>query len=431
MRKFVYFLLGLVALVLVLMLGAKVLSPVSSLQGEVANDEVLVQRGEYLAKAADCIACHTAPNGQAFAGGLAMPIPFLGQVYTSNITPDVQTGLGQWTLADFDRAVRHGISKNNQPLYPAMPYVSYAKISDDDIKALFTYFRYEVEPVKQEQPNSDIAWPLNMRWPLQYWNLLFAPDKPYQSKADKTPLWNRGAYLVQGLAHCGTCHTPRGLLMQEVALDETGQGYLGGAMLGGWQAYNITPAANAGIGRWSEEQLIQYFRSGNVANLAQAAGPMGEAVMHSFSQLTTDDLTAIATYIRTIPAVNDATTQARTQWGKPGNADIATRSRAVDSELNPQRLFLGACSSCHQANGGGSSDGYYPGLLHNSTVGAANANNLLQVILHGVQRDQVSMPAFAQELSDAQIAALANYVIQQFGNPQTPLVTEKAVAALR
>ncbi|AOK31757.1 MULTISPECIES: cytochrome c [Burkholderia] len=401
-----------------------------------SGDAALVERGRYLAVAGDCMACHTAKGGKPFAGGLPMPVPMLGKIYTSNITPDADNGIGKWTLEDFERAVRHGVSKNGDNLYPAMPYVSYAKVSDDDVKALYAYFMHGVEPVKQAPPSNEIPWPLNMRWPLKIWNALFLKDGPYQPKPNQSVEWNRGAYLVQGLAHCGTCHTARGVTMQEKSLDETGGSFLSGSVLAGWEGYNITSDRNAGIGDWTQPQLVQYLRTGSVPGLAQAAGPMAEAIEHSFSRMTDADLGAIATYIRTVPAVSDGSKQSRSSWGKPTNDGVKLRGVALSSAgVDPARLYLGNCATCHQMRGKGTPDGYYPPLFHNSTVGASNPTNLVQVILHGVQRkagsEDVGMPAFGYELSDAQIAALTNYVTQQFGNPGAKQVTDQDVAKLR
>jgi len=417
-----------------------VLAGLLALPGLVRADDAgtaaLVKSGAYLAVAGDCMACHSTTKGAPYAGGLALSVPLLGTIYSSNITPDLKTGIGSWTLNDFDRAVRHGVSQDGHHLYPAMPYVSYAKISDADVKALYTYFMHGVAPVSQANRASEIPWPLNMRWPLALWNTLFLPDGVYQNKTGQSLAWNRGAYLVQGLAHCSTCHTPRGIGMQEQALDESGSGFLSGSVLAGWQAYNITSDAHSGIGSWTPLQLTQYLRTGNVPHLAQAAGPMGEAVQHSFSQLSATDLDAIVTYIRTVPAVRDSSgdNQARQTRGLPGSAVAQERGIALSNELDPARLYLGNCATCHQASGGGTPDGYYPSLFHNSTVGAANPGNLLQVILHGVHRKvgdaDIDMPAFAMTLSDEQVAALANYVTTQFGNPAAH-VTPGEVAKLR
>ncbi len=398
-------------------------------------DPALIQRGAYLAIAGDCAACHTSPHGQRFAGGLPMPIPLLGKIYSSNITPDPSTGIGNQSLAEFDRAVRGGIGKDGRHLYPAMPYVSYSKISDDDIQALYAYFKYGVPAVKHAIPPSTIHWPLSMRWPLAFWNMLFAPSTPYQTDPKQTDEWNRGAYLVQGLAHCGTCHTPRGLFLQEKALDANHKHFVAGATLAGWEAYNITTDPTAGIGTWTPAQLYVYLRSGSVPDLAQAAGPMAEAVQHSFSQLSDSDLRALVTYIQPVPAVNDGSRKSRTTWGAASQADI--QIRGLKETRDPATLYLGACASCHQASGLGSSDHYYPSLVHNSTVGASNPNNLIQVILHGIQRktthpDQdIAMPAFQNELTDEQIATLTNYLTQKFGNPDAKKATAADVKKLK
>ena len=401
---------------------------------EPAHDAALIKRGEYLAVAGDCMACHSTVKGKPFAGGLPLKVPMLGTIYSSNITPDPQTGIGTWTLNDFDRAVRKGVSKNGHNLYPAMPYVSYAKISDDDVTALYAYFKYGVAPVNQPQRPSNIPWPLNMRWPLTVWNWSFLKEGPYQPRTNQSVAWNRGAYLVQGLAHCSTCHTPRGFAMQEKALDETGSGFLSGSVLAGWDGYNITSDPTSGIGSWTQAQLVQYLQTGSVSGLAQAAGPMGEAVQHSFSQMSDTDITAIATYIRTVPAVSNGDSRSRSAWGTPATDAARLRGVALNEELDPARLYLGNCATCHQAHGQGTPDGYYPPLLHNSTAGASNPGNLVQVILHGVHRkagdNDVGMPAFATELSDAQIAALTNYVTKQFGNPAAT-VNASDVARLR
>lgn len=422
----------------VVVAGLALHKPHSPLSGEVTNDPALVQRGAYLAIAGDCSACHTAPGGKPYAGGLAMPVPMVGTIHTPNITPDMSTGIGAWSLADFDRAVRYGVDKDGQNLYPAMPYVSYAKVSDEDIKALYAYFKYGVPAINQtEQPNSG-SWPMTMRWPLQLWNVAFFDGSRYQDKSGHDATWNRGAYLAQGLAHCGTCHTPRGIAIQEVALDETKTGYLGGSLLGGWQAYNITSDGNAGIGAWSTDQLGQYLATGDLPGVAQAAGPMGEAVEHSFSSLTKADVAAIAAYIKTVPPVTDANARPRQTQGAPSNVVASFRGVSFNNETGePARIFLGACASCHHWTGSGTPgthDSYYPSLFHNSTVGSANPDNLAQVILHGIHRKtadrDISMPAFGSTLSDKEVALLVNFLTKQFGADATPM-TEQEVRKLR
>jgi cytochrome c553 len=224
--------------------------------------------------------------------------------------------------------------------------------------------------------------------------------------------------------------------MQEKALDETHVGYVSGETLAGWQAYNITSDPHAGVGSWTPAQLTQYLHSGNVPDVAQAGGPMGEAVEHSFSKLSDADLSAMVTYMHSVPAVNKGSTKSRYAWGVPNRDDVAVRGEPFPTKFDPESLYLGACASCHQANGLGTSDHYYPSLVHNTTVGAMNPNNLVQVILHGLKRntsatDNVGMPAFADEMSDAEIASLTNYLTKQFGNPDAIVVSERDVQKLR
>ncbi|KSW24656.1 MULTISPECIES: cytochrome c [unclassified Pseudomonas] len=396
----------------------------------------LLQRGEYLARAGDCAACHTAPGGQPFAGGLALTTP-LGAVYSTNITPDPRTGIGSYSYEDFARALREGVARGGLHLYPAMPYTAYAKIGDADMQALYAYFlRGGVEAVAQANRDSDIPWPLNMRWPLAIWNALFHDDRPFQPNPKQSAAWNRGAYLVQGLAHCGTCHTPRGLAFQEKALDEKGSGYLAGAALGGWYAYNITSDTHAGIGGWSDAELVQYLRSGRLPGKAQAAGPMAEAVEHSFQYLRPDDLQAIANYLRSVRAVGDGERKPRFAWGGPADDVVTLRGEDFDAQTRDDgaRLFLGNCASCHGWNGQGTQDAYYPMLSRNTTVGAQQPDNLVQVVLTGVHREstgqKVFMPGFAGALDDQQIATLVNYLTAQFGNPAVK-VDSARVAAIR
>jgi mono/diheme cytochrome c family protein len=195
-------------------------------------------RGEYLARAGDCVACHSVPGGKAFAGGLKMGSP-LGAIYSTNITPDPETGIGAYTLDDFDGALRRGFAKDGHRLYPAMPYPSYAKLTDDDVRALYEFFMKDVAPVHQTNQPNEIPALLSFRWPLAIWDLVFMSRGSYAAKPEHDAVWNRGAYLVQGLGHCGACHTPRGLAFQEKALDDNSSTYLAGALLDAWSAPNL------------------------------------------------------------------------------------------------------------------------------------------------------------------------------------------------
>ncbi|MCK7598018.1 cytochrome c [Microbulbifer sp. CAU 1566] len=392
------------------------------------NQPALIEKGRYLAIAGDCQACHTKPGGTAFAGGRGLEIPKLGTLYSSNITPDINTGIGGWKLEEFERALRRGIGKNGRNLYPAMPYESYAKITDEDIEALYAYFLFGIEPVHEAPPANKIPRLLSARWPLAIWNFLFRPSGPFEPSPDQGAEWNRGAYLVQGLAHCGECHTPRGIALQEKAYDEKGKGYLsGGPVLDGWEAYNITPDPVSGIGDWTSAQLQQYLKTGHVNRLAQAGGPMAEAIENSFAKMTDADIRAMVTYLRSIPPVSGKNRVARQARGTPATDVIIKRGNLLAIDRSPvlrsdgARLYLGLCASCHGVDGGGSNDGHYPSLIRNSTVGAASEHNLRQAILQGISRtvngEEKMMPGFASELSEEDLSKLLEYLRRQFAAP--------------
>ncbi|MFC3024896.1 c-type cytochrome [Vibrio zhugei] len=394
-----------------------------------------MSRGEYVAKMSDCTACHTTDASKPFAGGLAMPLP-IGTIYSTNITPDKEDGIGDYSLADFKRVLREGIRKDGGHLYPAMPYTEYSKLSDEDIAALYQYFMKSVKPIHEPNRANDIPAVLSMRWPLSLWNWMFHTQGAYQRQPDKSDAWNRGAYLVQGAAHCGTCHTPRGIAMQTVANDEKTKGFLSGEDLGGWHAFNITNDKQHGLGNWTQAEIVQYLKTGSVAGKAQAAGTMGEAVEHSFQYLTDDDLNAIATYLRSVPAVSEDGPSRFTQ-GKPESQDLDLRGiplEDVPATQHAQSLYMGNCAACHGADGGGSPDGYYPSLYHNSVVGSNKPNNLIQVILNGVHRKtqsaDVMMPAFGRQLSDQDVADIVNFVTKTYGQKEAK-VTADNVKMLR
>ena len=416
--------------------GAALLSfmalPVLAAQAPGADVQA-IERGRYLATAGDCIACHSVPGGKPMAGGLALATP-LGAIVATNITPSTTHGIGNYTLAQFSDAVRHGVRADGAHLYPAMPYTAYAKVTDDDTAALYAYFMHGVDavdaaPAKQ----TDLPFPFNIRLSMAGWNLLFLDTKPFVADASKSMEWNRGAYLAQGLAHCTTCHTPRNALMAEQLSKE-----LGGADLGTWYAPNITSDVDSGIGGWSQQELVDYLRTGRAANKAQAAGPMAEAIDHSLKHLNDSDLHAIAHYVKSVPALHDeADTKAVTQWGQPGNELAAIRGVALPKDLNKMsgaQLYDAQCASCHHARGEGSADGTLPSLFHNSVTGRGNSNNLVMAILDGVERQDGGsghlMPAFRQALSDEQIVTLGNYVQKMYGNPDVK-VTAQQVTTLR
>lgn len=396
-----------------------------------AADSTDIERGRYLATAGDCVACHTAPGGKSMAGGLALASP-LGSIYSTNITPSKTHGIGNYTLQQFTDALRHGKRADGSNLYPAMPYTAYAKTADEDIAAMYAYFMQDVQPV-DEAPAQQTAlpFPFNIRASLGVWNAMFLDATPYKADASQTPEWNRGAYLAQGLAHCTTCHTPRTSLMAEDTKRR-----LSGAEVGGWYAPNITSHAVAGIGHWTQQELVAYLSGKPVPGKGPAAGPMAEAVDHSLKHLSPEDLNAIAVYIKSVPAVDDGSLkQAADSFGAPTDALDTIRGVDLPKEYNAMtgaQIYDAYCATCHQAQGQGTEGGGLPALLKNTSLGHANSNNLVQVLLHGIERHGADtvMPGFAQELSDKQITTLGNYLLTSYGNPAAK-VTEPQVAQLR
>lgn len=389
-----------------------------------------VERGRYLATAGDCVACHTAAGGKSMAGGLALASP-MGAIYSTNITPSKTHGIGNYTLEQFTNALRHGKRADGANLYPAMPYTAYAKTSDEDIAAMYAFFMQGVEAVDTAAPKTDLPFPFNIRASLGVWNAMFHDATPFKADASQTPEWNRGAYLSQGLAHCTTCHTPRTSLMAEDLKRS-----LGGGEIGGWYAPNITSDATSGIGSWSQEDLVKYMSGQPVPGKGTPSGPMAEAVDHSLKHLSAEDLKAIAVYIKSVPGVaNTNVKQAADSFGKPTDDLDSIRGVDLPKEYNAMtgpQLYDAYCSTCHQAQGQGSDDGRLPSLFHNTSLGHNASNNLVMVMLHGVERHGVDsvMPGFASELSDTQITTLGNYLLTSYGNPQAK-VTDQQVATLR
>jgi mono/diheme cytochrome c family protein len=400
-----------------------------------AGDD-LVKRGEYLAKAGDCIACHSAPQGKPFAGGLPLATP-LGEIVSTNITPSTTSGIGNYTLAQFSAALRRGVRADGQHLYPAMPYTSYAKVSDDDVKALYAYFIHGVAPVDTSPPPTALPFPFNVRLSMAAWNLLFLDQQPFNADPAKSVEWNRGAYLVQGLAHCSTCHTPRNALMAE---DTSAS--LGGSVVGTWYAPNVSSDPVGGIGSWSEDEIAAYLRTGHVVGRAQAAGPMAEAVDNSFQHLSDSDLHAMAVYLKSAAPVHHAgDRRAADTWGAAKSSLDEIRGVPLPADANQMsgpQIYDAYCASCHEAHGEGAGQGIdgagLPSLFHNTALGHTNTNNLVMVMLEGVHRQDsapdVLMPAFGRLLSDQQIATLGNYLLKQYGNPDAS-VTVQQVATLR
>jgi mono/diheme cytochrome c family protein len=384
-------------------------------------------KGEYLARAGDCIACHSVPNGKPFAGGLKMGTP-LGAIYSTNITPDPETGIGKYTFEDFDRALRSGIAQDGHRLYPAMPYPSYAKITDDDLHALYDFFMKEVPPVKQANKPSEIPRYLSFRWPLAIWNMMFTERGAYVAKPGHDAAWNRGAYLVEGLGHCGACHTPRGWAFQEKALNDGSGSYLQGAALDAWSAPDLRGDLRTGLGGWSTEDLAAFLKTGHNGK-GTAFGSMLDVVNNSTPYLSDDDVNAMAAYLKSLPATvqqiaftqDDATTKVLLS-GKPQQAGEA--------------IYLGYCVSCHGADGKGQSP-YIPPLAGNAVVLDSDPSSLINLVLNGAQPlvvkgtpDAYRMPEYRVQLTDGEIANVLSVVRGGWGNGATP-VTADQVKALR
>ena len=386
-----------------------------------AAETDLIRQGEYLARAGDCVACHTAKGGKPFAGGLPMETP-IGVIYSTNITPD-KTGLGDYSFEDFDKAVRHGIAKSGSTLYPAMPYPSYARVSDSDMQALYAYFMKGVEPVAQENKDSDIPWPLSMRWPLAAWRWMFAPSvEEHQAQAAADPVISRGAYLVEGLGHCGACHTPRALTMQEKSLSATdGNAFLSGsAPLEGWIAKSLRGDHKDGLGSWSEEQLVQFLKTGR-SDRSAVFGGMSDVVVHSMQYMSENDLTAIARYLKSLPAV-DPKDQPH-QYDK----QVAEALWKGDDSQRGASVYIDNCAACHRTDGHGYTR-VFPALAGNPVLQTADATSLINIVLNGgtlpathTAPSTFTMPAFAWRLSDQEVADVVSFIRGSWGNQGAPV----------
>ena len=379
----------------------------------------LVARGEYLTLAADCKACHTVPGDVPFAGGRAFALPF-GTLYTPNITPDEETGIGAWSDAEFLRAVHRGIGRDGQRLYPAFPYGSYALLTDDDVLSIKAYL-FSLSPVHRETRPNTFSFPFNQRWTMVFWSALFVPGSRFEPVAQRSSPWNRGAYLVEAAAHCGECHTPRNVAF---AMD-TRRKFAGG-QAEGWNAYNISSDPDSGIGAWTPAQLAGYLSSVHGSNAGVASGPMAEAVDLSLSRLAPSDIDAMAAYLVTVPAIRDP--------GLPRPAGAAPRSPAAGASENPlgKRIFEGSCASCHAWDGAGAIVSHAR-LTGVRAVNDPSAANVAKMVLFGSMDSHSggpSMPGFAGSLSDTEIAAVANYVTARFGAAPSRMRGE-GVAKLR
>lgn len=393
-------------------------------------DSALIKQGEYLAHAGDCVACHTAKDGKPFAGGLPMETP-IGTIYSTNITPD-KTGIAAYSFEDFDNAVRQGVAKSGSTLYPAMPYPSYARVTEADMQALYAYFMKGVEPVAQDNKIVDIPWPLSMRWPLAGWRWVFAPKvEAYRAPATQDAVVSRGAYLVEGLGHCGACHTPRAITMQEKALSANeGNKFLSGsAPLEGWIAKNLRGDYKDGLGSWSEAQLVQFLKTGR-SDRSAVFGGMTDVIVHSMQYMTDEDLTAIARYLKTLPANN--------LDDQPHQYDeqVAKALWKGDDSKAGAAVYIDNCAACHRTDGHGYTR-VFPALAGNPVLQSEDATSLIHIVLKGgtlaathTAPSTFTMPAFAWRLSDQEVADVVNFIRSSWGN-QAGAVKAGDVASIR
>ena len=382
----------------------------------------LVERGAYLARAADCMVCHTTKDGKEYAGGLGFKLPF-GTLYSTNITPDKETGIGNYSDQDFLNSVHRGIRRDGARLYPAMPFASYTYMTDADALAIKAYL-FSLPPVRAPAPENTLTFPFNQRWAMSFWSAVFNPDRRFEPDTSKSPEWNRGAYLAEALAHCGECHTPRNLAF---ALDNRKK--FAGAVTAGWRAFNISSDKATGVGAWRDEDLVSYLSIGHADGHGTASGPMGEAVDHSLSQLAPPDIHAIVAYLRSVPAITS--TDLPASLAPPAPASHKDGGGTPDPR--GKLVFEGACVSCHGWSGE-SPISPFATLTGAWAVNDPSATNVVQIVISGTQRHApegaISMPAFGSSHSDAEIAAVANYVTARFGSKGSQL-TAQDVAELR
>jgi mono/diheme cytochrome c family protein len=377
-----------------------------------APDDEIIARGRALTIAGDCASCHTADPAKPFGGGKRIETPF-GAVFTPNLTPDRDTGIGGWSDEDFVRALRSGVSPTGARYYPAYPYPSFTKLIRDDILAIRAYLA-TLAPVSNKAPPPELRWPLNYRVLMRAWNALYLTPGIIQPDQGKSAEWNRGRYLVEGLAHCGACHTPKNAF----GADRRDQAF-GGSVVQDMFAPRLDGAVRSGLKSWSADDIVEYLQSGR--NVHSHAGPlMSEVVLNSTSKMSDADVRAIAVYLKSLPA---------------GAPEPAVTPPSPAQMSNGERFYRGACVACHELDGS-SAPRVYPPLPGNANLQSANPASTLRIILDGAQTmttprapNTGSMPAYPK-LSDQEIADVATYIRNSWGNA-APAVTAGEVAKTR
>ncbi|MDA9547975.1 alcohol dehydrogenase [Bradyrhizobium sp. CCBAU 45321] len=396
-----------------LALCSAVASTAASAAGAAGPSPELIAYGKALAEAGDCAGCHTADPAKPFAGGKRIDTPF-GAIYAPNLTPDRGTGIGGWTDADFTRALRYGIAPDGSNYYPAFPYPYFTKMTKDDTLAIRAYLG-TVAPVVNRNKPPELRWPFGYRGLMRLWNAMYFKPGLFAPDQTKSAAWNRGGYLVTGLGHCGACHTPKNYF----GADRDAQALSGNAV-GGWFAPRLDGAPRTGLKSWSEADITEYLQTGRNAK-SHAGGPMAEVVVNSTSKMSDADVRAIATYLKSLPPARRET--------------IVTPPDAAEMKAG-QAVYAKLCIACHEADGTGAPR-IYPPLPGNALLQSNNPSSTLRIILDGAHTvttprapNTGEMPAYAKQLSDAEIAAVTNYIRNSWGNAG-PLVTPAQVAKAR
>jgi nicotinate dehydrogenase subunit B len=376
--------------------------------------EEAINRGRLVAIAGDCMVCHTAENGTENTGGRALETPF-GIVYSTNITPDPETGIGGWSYEAFERAMRQGIHRDGRHLYPVFPYTAFAKISDADMQSLYAYLMTQ-PAVKHTPPKTELAFPYNARPLMAGWNTLFHQNERFQPDPTQSTLWNRGAYLVQGAGHCAACHTPRNALGAEKSGDNN---YLAGGFAEGWEAPPLTELSKAPIA-WTEDTLFDYLRTGFSSLHGVASGPMAP-VVEGLSQLPESDVRAIAHYLSSL---NSASPESEPAALTAAKLEDASKSNQAVMTMPGESLFEGACAVCHDAREGPPLFGSRPSLALNTNLHSDHPDNVIQVLMHGIADPTKlglgDMPGFKDSFNNQQMKDLLEYMRARFAPEKAP-----------
>lgn len=379
----------------------------------------MVKRGAYLVAAADCVSCHTAAGREPFSGGREFDLGSMGKLYSPNITPDKETGIGTWTDDDFRAAMQLGIAKGGVHLYPAFPFASFTKLTDDDVLAIKAYL-FSLKPVHYTPPEDAMSFPYDQRWLMAYWTWLFDSNERFAADSSKSAEWNHGKYLVEALGHCGECHTERNAL-QATSRSKA----LAGAVTQKWKAYDITSDKQTGIGGWTDDALVSYLSMGFAKDHGPASGPMAEVVSNSLSRLPAEDIHAMVTYLRSTSPIASTVTV-----GMAGSA--ASAPKEADLAYGRQ-VYARSCANCHKLDGSGTQS-QYEALGGSESLSDPQATNLTQVVLYGstlnLPGGHVQMLGFGGGLTNIDVAAVVNFMSQRLGGHSAGL-TPQDIAARR